>query len=277
MRFIEINFIGGLGNQLFQYAAARGLMNKNDILVLNVSSYSDDYLGRQFVLRKYKIFGNVIRGKKLENIFTPNTNANLFFAKLGLYAQIKEKGFFIDTEIKWRLKLITRMQGYWQSEEFFKDIREDLLNEIVPKVIPQLPLIFKQGNTVAIHIRRTDYLTDNRYGFLGEEYYRSAMRLVKQKIVNPVFIMFSDDKEWCKQVFENDDIQFCEDLNWQEDYLQLYLMSRCSHQIIANSSYSWWGAWLNRNPDKIVIRPKVPFRDSTLLYVNHYPEDWIPI
>jgi hypothetical protein len=83
--------------------------------------------------------------------------------------------------------------------------------------------------------------------------------------------MFSDDKEWCKQVFENDDIQFCEDLNWQEDYLQLYLMSRCSHQIIANSSYSWWGAWLNTKENKRVIAPSSWFgpainKDASEIY-----------
>jgi hypothetical protein len=277
MKFIYVKLNGGLGNQLFQYATARGVMRKNDMLLLNLNSFDEDYLGRQFRLHNYKIGGAIIGSKKLKKIFIPNTKVNLFINKLGLYANIEERGFFVHKEIKSRLNLINYIQGFWQSEDYFKEIRLDLLNELVPREIPQLPPIFIQANTVAVHIRRTDYLTDNRYGFLGEEYYRSAIQIFKQKINNPVFIIFSDDYVWCKKVFGKEAILFCEDLNWQHDYLQLYLMSRCSHQIVANSSYSWWGAWLNVNPEKIIIRPKTPFKDLSLLYENHYPKSWIAI
>ena len=277
MRFIEINLCGGLGNQLFQYATARAIMKNNDILLLDLNSYADDYLGRQFSLYNYKIRGTVIGSKKLKKIFTPNTKVNLFLNRLGLFAHIEEKGFFVHKEIRHQFKLINRMQGFWQSEDYFKEIREDLLSEIVPIETPQLPSIFKQANTVAVHVRRTDYLSNNRYGFLGEEYYRSAIRFIRQKIANPVFIIFSDDIDWCKQVFGNEAILLSEDLNWQQDYLQLYLMSRCSHQIVANSSYSWWAAWLNTNENKIVLRPETPFKDPSLLYEEHYPKEWITI
>ena len=135
----------------------------------------------------------------------------------------------------------------------------------------------RNSNTVAVHVRRTDYLKDDRYGFLGEDYYRNALNIIKQKLSNPTIIFFSDDMLWCKKVFENDSIFFCEDPVWKDDFLQLYLMSKCKHQVISNSSFSWWGAWLNQNVNKIVIRPVRPFRDVSLYYENHYPTDWIAI
>jgi hypothetical protein len=100
------------------------------------------------------------------------------------------------------------------------------------------------------------------------------MAIIKNKLAKPVFIFFSDDIEWCKQFFTESNVIFCEEKEWMPDYLSLWLISKCRHQIIANSSFSWWGAWLNVNPDKIVIRPADPFKEKSLLYESHYPNDW---
>lgn len=275
MKLIEVNFNGGLGNQLFQYATARGIMKNTDFLFLNVNSYYDDYLERKFKLFKYNIKGSLNKNKLIEKSFIPFTKINIILCKLNLYSLIKENSFFIQYDIKKKTKFFTSILGFWQSEIYFKNIRNELLFELTPKVIPDLPEIIKFRNTVGVHIRRTDYLNDLRYGFIGEVYYWNAISLIKKKVINPCFVIFSDDLQWCKNFFNEESIFFCDEFDWQEDYHQLYLMSKCKHQIIANSSFSWWGAWLNTNPEKIIIRPKTPFRDPTLLYENYYPTNWI--
>ena len=92
-----------------------------------------------------------------------------------------------------------------------------------------------------------------------------------------MFIVFSDDLVWCKNKFNYNKFIFFEDENWSNDYLQLYLISKCNHQIIANSSFSWWGAWLNTYQNKIVIRPQQPFIDESLMNKFYYPKEWISI
>lgn len=277
MKLIEVDFSGGLGNQLFQYATARALMKKGDLLLINLSSYNDDYLGRHFKLFNYNIKGSVIYSNWLKKGFIPETKFNFLLQKLGIYSQINENGFFIHKDLKKKIKLFTRIRGFWQSELYFNTIRNDLVSEIKPKVIPTLPHFFKLQNTVAVHIRRADYLNDLRYGFIGENYYWNAIYLIKQKVVNPYFIFFSDDMQWCKHTFKEEAMFFSDDFYCQEDYYQLFLMSQCNHQIVANSSFSWWGAWLNEYQNKLVIRPIKPFNDSSLFYENYYPSEWIAI
>jgi hypothetical protein len=277
MKFILVNFGGGIGNQLFQYATARALMKTGDLLLFNIDSYEGDYLERKFKLLNFNIKGSVITSKWFKKVFIPKTKFNLLIDKLGLYSFIKENGFFIHRELKIKTKLYTSMLGFWQSEIYFSEIRKELLAELTPKVIHELPEILKTENTVAVHVRRTDYLNDERYGFIGERYYNDAIAIVKQKIEKPVFILFSDDIEWCKKTFNQETILFCADSHFNEDYQQLYLMSMCKHQIIANSSFSWWGAWLNANEHKIVIRPQNPFKDVTFYYESFYPSNWLAI
>jgi hypothetical protein len=174
--------------------------------------------------------------------------------------------------------LVTSLSGYWQSDFYFKDIRATLVKELVPTAaVPAFPDWQRRENTVAVHIRRTDYLVENGFGPLSEKYYRDAILMIRSRVNDPVFIFFSDDIGWCKQQFIAEDFLFCEEAAWDKDYLQLFLMSTCKHQIIANSSFSWWGGWLNANPDKLVIRPEKPFANNALMYESYYPVDWLSI
>jgi hypothetical protein len=277
VKFIQVKFGGGLGNQLFQYATARALMKKGDVLLLNSNGYSKDYLQRKFSLLNFNIRGSVLEAPLIRKLFTPRTKLNRLADRLGLFSFINEQSFFIHHDLIHQCKTFTTILGYWQSETYFYSIREQLLKELEPISVPMLPNFTQRKDTVAVHVRRTDYLEDERYGFLGEAYYTNAINLVKKKVADPVFIFFSDDVQWCKETFKQESIQYCEDPNWKEDYLQLYLMSKCSHQIIANSSFSWWGAWLNTKEDKIVIRPENPFKDKSLFYENYYPSNWLAI
>ncbi len=275
--FLKIKFTGGLGNQLFQYATARALVKKSDFLLFDTSNYRDDYLNRKFTLLHYHIRGKILHNSYLKKTFANKAKLNKLISLLGLFGNITEEGFSIHNNLKGGCKLFTSLKGFWQSETYFISIREQLLKELKPFNVPAFPDFMQRSDTVAVHIRRTDYLQDERYGFVGEHYYRNALHIIKQKINDPAIIFFSDDIPWCKQVFEDGSMLFCEDPEWDKDYMQLYLMSKCKHQVIANSSFSWWGAWLNQNVNKIVIRPARPFIDKSLCYENHYPSDWIAI
>lgn len=276
--FLEIKFRGGLGNQLFQYAAARKICadKKIPFLLFNVSEYNDESLGRKFSLINYRVRGKILGSGLGKKIFGHGTKLNRFMNSLALHKHINESGFVLHN-LTGKMCLFTSLNGYWQSDLYFKTIRKQLTEELQPLTHPVFPAWLSHTDTVAIHIRRTDYLQESRYGFLGKNYYTDAINYVKQRVTNPVFVIFSDDMKWCREHFMEKEIIFSEDEEWERDYLQLFLMSKCKHQIIANSSFSWWGAWLNTNAEKIVIRPQTPFFDASLLYESHYPEEWIVI
>ena len=209
-------------------------------------------------------------------IVRSGTKANKVLTRLRLYGSSIEAGFRLQT-VQGLNRPITSLEGYWQSDHYFKNIRKKLLEELVPLQIPSFPVCLNQSDTVAVHVRRTDYLAEERYGFLGIDYYREAILKMQSLITKPSFIFFSDDLEWCKNEFKEAGKRFFEEAGWEKDYLQLYAMSRCNHQIIANSSFSWWGAWLNNAENKIVIRPANPFKDKSLEYEAYYPKEWLSI
>lgn len=275
---LETKFAGGLGNQLFQYAAARRvcLINKIPVLLLNTGIYKNESLKRTFSLAGFNIKGFIIKNETVAKIFRKDTKLNKIATFLSLHKHIEESGFKLQ-QLENKTGFLSSLSGFWQSSFYFNDIRETLLKELIPLKIPSSPKWLALPDTVAVHIRRTDYLTEKRYGFLGIEYYQDAMAIIKNKLAKPIFILFSDDIEWCKLFFKENDIIFCEEKDWAPDYLALWLMSKCRHQIIANSSFSWWGAWLNVNPEKIVIRPAYPFKEQNLLYEAHYPDEWLVI
>lgn len=276
--FLEIKFKGGLGNQLFQYATGRNLCIEKKIpfLLLNIESYKNESLGRSFSLSKLQIKGTVITSNWVKKIFRKHTKFNKICTAFLLHKNIAEDNFSIQ-QLEEKAGLLTSLDGYWQSQAYFNNIRQILLKEFTPMQLPGLPGWVAETNTIAVHVRRKDYLTEKRYGFLGADYYEAAMEMLNEKLTKPLFVFFSDDIEWCKTTFINDRIIFCEDNAWNIDYLQLYLISKCAHQVIANSSFSWWGAWLNTNPQKIVIRPATPFKEKSLLYQYHYPAEWISV
>jgi hypothetical protein len=172
--------------------------------------------------------------------------------------------------------------GYWQNEKYFVDIREELLETFKIADTPSEPCssymdMIKRKNAVSIHIRRGDYAENPKvkkiHGVLSRDYYTEAIRLIKQQKPEPVFFFFSDDIEWCKLNLPESGV-FVENTSDLED---LYLMSLCKNNIIANSSFSWWGAWLNEDPEKIVVAPRQWFADTGLNEIASEicPSSWI--
>ena len=176
------------------------------------------------------------------------------------------------------------MDGYWQSEKYFKNIKDEIIKSFTPihdisEKAKQYIKEIENSNSVSLHVRRGDYVDNTMFKGSGltiteMPYYKDAIEFINSKVENPKFFIFSDDIAWCKENFE-----FLEDKTFIDDTKSaiddMVLMSRCEHNIIANSTFSWWGAWLNRNKNKIVIAPKVWYKTNHELHLA--PKEWIKL
>ncbi len=170
--------------------------------------------------------------------------------------------------------------GYWQSEKYFKDIREELLKSIrFPEFseennIQYRDMILNAECPVSVHIRRGDYLVPKYYrqygGVCTETYYQEAKKYFESRYDNVQFFVFTNDLEWVSQNFTGANVTLVCGNSGEKSFRDMQLMSLCRHNIIANSSFSWWAAWLNQNPDKIVITPPAWNRAKPT------PDIWVP-
>jgi hypothetical protein len=229
-----IRLCGGLGNQLFQYAFGKA-QKQCGITVLYDSSWYNKIRNplRPLLLDKFKI--------------------NLEMANSTQYFRIiTEKGF----ESKKIFDVGFKYTGYWQSPLYHYEIYSELQKEIQLKEeyytseYSELKKIIIKSNSVSVHVRRGDYLNKENHHVLPLEYYKKALKLIQSLKGDCKVFVFSDDIFWCKKQFS--DVYFVQ-LN---DYLEFELMRFCTHNIIANSTFSWWAAYLNENTNKTVIAPK---------------------
>ena len=267
---IIIQLKGGLGNQMFQYALYRELLHRGkEVKIDDVTGFEHDKL-RIPVLDRF--------GIEYEKA-TPEEVVAITDSKMDIFSRIRRKltgrktkeiveveGIF-DPQI---LELDEAyLVGYWQSDKYFTS----------PEVIEHLQETFSKRpqeimhdsvswttlqqieccESVSIHVRRTDYLDAEHikiHNLCSENYYKNAISMVRQKHPNAVFFIFTDDKEWCKEHFKGHNFI---NVELQEgeftDVADMLLMSRCKHHIIANSSFSWWSAWIGDTPEKMVIAP----------------------
>lgn len=266
----------GLGNQLFQYAVGRHLSLKNKTplyadLSYYLHQYSDD-TSRSFKLGNFSAPYRILQESPVEYMskatkLLPNRSLKPFFLFL------KEKQFHFDEQVLRSHAGCLILEGFWQSEAYFKGsadiIRRDLQLSTTPS--PEFDQYLQQIRTtpapVSIHVRRGDYVNhpefSKTFGFIGLDYYRKAIRYMTKEIKNPHFYVFSDDKDWVRDNLPlPSDSTFVQNTGPTGDVADLVLMSHCKHHIIANSSFSWWGAWLNPNPDKLVITPSNWYKDK---------------
>lgn len=277
---IIVRIIGGLGNQMFQYAAGRRLSYiHNTPLQLDISELSR-LRTRRYELDCFNIQAQVIdkvnKGLIHRIITRLKNKENIYF----------EKHFRFDRNVLALPDNVT-LVGYWQSVKYFLDIEGIIGNEFTFKHRPSGKIIailkkIKSSESVSIHVRRSDYITKRKFflyhGVCSLDYYRQAISLMVQRLKSPEFFIFADDLVWVKKNLKIEYPKFFVDLNLKDkDYEDLRLMSYCKHNIIANSSFSWWGAWLNKNKNKIVVAPKKWFVDKSINTVDLIPPSWIRI
>ena len=289
---IIVQLKGGLGNQLFQYAAGLSLAAHRDVpLKVDVSLLKspDELIGtmRNFELQHLQNPPEVAT----ENEISCLKNQHFFrkyFDKLRPSYQrsvYNEKRFHFDENFFSAGKNIY-LKGYRQSEKYFRNIEEKIRDnfqfkkELIEDVIEFGQQLSNQ-NSVSIHIRRGDYKNSTvlkYHGIITPSYYQEAIDLIISKIENPAFLIFSDDMDWVQNNLNfPKHATFVSGKISHTHYQDFYLMSQCRHNIIANSSFSWWAAWLNDNPKKIVIAPKKWFGNAPNDTKDLIPESWIKI
>ncbi|MBU2539052.1 MAG: alpha-1,2-fucosyltransferase [Proteobacteria bacterium] len=287
---IIVRIMGGLGNQMFQFAAGRQLAARHKTVVKMDISDFENYNLHDYGLSVFNI--NELFASKEEINLLKEPEAGTWKKrikkvlrcpnKLGK-THIKEKHYHFDPEIL-SLSDFVYLDGYWQSEKYFLDIADVIRNEftITLSQTDENSALTQQINScesVSLHVRRGDYVTDEKtktiHGTCGLDYYRRCIADLSQKVPHPCFFIFSDDPEWTKQNLKiTHPATFISHNGPEKNYEDLRLMSQCRHHIIANSSFSWWGAWLGQYPDKLVLSPSGWFKEKTFNTKDLIPSTW---
>lgn len=290
---IIVKLVGGLGNQMFQYATGRKLaLLKNTELYIDTSFLDKNpdgaYTKRNLELNVFNLSLNIANQNDIEKFKINSSNKysrvlqrNFPFLFKNLY--VAESGVGYNNQFL-NFQNNTYLDGFWQSEKYFENIKPILCKEFSPKE----PLNsdnnkwldkIKSCISISIHVRRGDYITNqnalNFHGLCDISYYEKAINIIKESIVEIELFVFSDDLDWCKDNFKFLEKTHFVDSNQNVNFhLDLFLMSNCKHNIIANSSFSWWSAFLNQNNEKIVVAPKKWFSNSDIETKDLFPSQW---
>lgn len=273
------NIIGGLGNQMFQYAAGRALSLKLRVpLKLDTRDFLGYQLHQGFELnRLFNCSNEIATDKDLTELL--GWQRVKFLRRVLKRPQLKifrHKSFVVEPSFSYwnginQLEGNGYLYGHWQSEKYFIEFAEIIRQDFTfkPPLSNQNSEIAKQisqSNAVSLHVRRGDYVTNSKNSFIGVcplDYFQKAIAYFKSQVNLPVFFVFSDDIEWAKNNLSLDNSTvFVSHNKGIESYNDMRLMSLCKHNIISNSTFSWWGAWLNQNSQKIVIAPKKWFANG---------------
>jgi len=285
---IILNLKGGVGNQMFQYAFARKLALQNDdVLKLETAGLTkaNDVgdIFRPFALDAFAIEKNIATVEEVRGLKYPygvfSKGWRWFNAKIlkKIYVEFDSSALTQTGDLF--------LDGYWQSPLYFADIRDTLLTEfqlhtpLSPAVSAYQEQIVSCAS-VSIHVRRGDYAKNPRvlkeFGVCEASYYQLAIEHIENEVPDPTFFIFSDDIAWVKENLSlPSSTVFVQDPTLR-DVEELALMSMCTHNIIANSTFSWWAAWLNQNPNKVVVAP-APWYETARFDVHLIPSSWIQL
>ena len=281
---VYVRLLGGLGNQLFQYAMGRALADARQTELV---------LDPRFILRKGCISGLAIdefaiRARYLTDAEAAHFKEPVWKLTRALRRQINPwMGYYHETVHSFDSAALVQsydvmLSGFWQSERYF-DNHSDLLQSdlVLKKALPpeaaQVAAQMKCGTSVAMHVRRGDYLSDPKalakHGATSAHYYQTALQLMIEKLGGVDLYVFSDDPEWVRANIQHPSITFVSDFGFSAEQ-DLWLISACQHQIIANSSFSWWGAYLNDYASKIIVAPQPWFDAKHMAQQDIIPAGW---
>ncbi len=274
---------GGLAGQMLQYSIGRHLSIKNNTdLYLDTTWYnkkkSSKFI-RDFGLHNLNTCYKIIGRKEILWWKIKITN------KIGIFSPFNLKLFKETDFAKFNSEVLNEgdyiiLDGYWNSYKYFEDIRDILLNELRPKQGPNIQnqhflTKIRKENSIGVHFRRGDYALTTFHGILSKKYYSEAIDLIFDEVQNPYLFIFSDEPEWVQSNMEFSLPYEIVNINKDDtNFWDLELMKNCKHNIIANSGFSWWAAWLNNNPDKIVISPK-NWINTEKTQIDNIPNNWI--
>jgi len=264
-----VRFQGRLGNQMFQYAFMRMLISKGREVAADIKCYGSTLITLQ------KVFPNIDISIS-DSIFDENDyfrfidygwyeTKNCLICQTDLYMKAMRN----HNSIYW--------DGYWQTEKHFADVADEIKSLYDFRNMSNEALLFgkKMAGKTGVHIRRTDYV-GTPMEVCSIDYYINAMEFIKKRNPETEFVIFSDDIPWTKEILDDENLLFVDssEFNNYVDSYDMFFMTLCDNLIISNSSFSWWGAWLNRNEDKIIIAPK-KWYVMERNYDEMCPADWI--
>ncbi|MDP1949141.1 MAG: alpha-1,2-fucosyltransferase [Nitrospirota bacterium] len=275
---------------MFQYAAGRALALANGCqLKLDISGFNNYGLHNGYELELFDIKAEIASVAEVSQLVGLSPRIAKFVRErcgLGKKSYCLERNFCFDVGFFGNTPPLY-LDGYWQSSKYFEscaaEIREEFTfsSDLLDKNL-ELARLIGQVNSVSIHIRRGDYVasqaTSKVLGFVGLEYYKLAMRRIFNEVSAPWFFVFSDDLAWAKNNLGlSDRVTFVDHNRGATSYKDMRMMGLCQHHIIANSSFSWWAAWLNPSPVKIVIAPQRWFSSGDLDARDLLPDGWIKL
>jgi hypothetical protein len=284
--------VGGLGNQMFQYAFGRKMaLKNNDILKIDTSALGKEKKVKGGFVREYQL--NVFN---IEENFATSEESEKLRNPYGIFSKILRKfrtKILKENYVDFVPSLLNKkgnflLDGFFQCEKYFKDIRETLIKDFTFKngVLSNKVKEFEQSlnnkeNSVFLHVRRTDYLVfkgnQKYWGICEPEYYYQAIEHISKQVGDINLFIFSDDIKWVKENLKfNFPATYVSEMNFK-DHEEMYLMSKCDHGIIANSSFSWWGAWLNTNSKRIIVAPTTWVKPEVKGHTDIIPDSWIKI
>lgn len=293
---IVARLMGGLGNQMFQYAAGKSLAERLHVPLLLDRGFLDHkpanagYTLRDYELDVFNIEAG-IADTKLVTGMRKTLDSRSFRRASRIFPFLFSSPVFFETEKTYmktfeQLKDPAYLEGYWQSEKYFLPIAKRLREKDFTPVAPvsglnaELLGQIKNSNAASIHVRRGDYVhneSSNKFhGTCSIDYYERSAKMLAEKTGVENFFVFSDEPDWVKaNIVLPYSTTFISHNHGRESYWDIHLMRHCRHHIIANSSFSWWGAWLNVSPGKTVIAPKNWFNDPSASINEIIPEGWI--
>lgn len=298
-KIIICNLKGAFGNQLFQYATAYSLAKRNNaILKLDLSFFENEKYSKLFKLDRLNIKIEKASKEEIEGLKN-KPNAPLIYKvlrKLGIKSAYNKKTDIVDGfGFKPDKKILGHrdsayLVGWCLAEAYFSMFRGELLSEYTLKkpltsAAQKYLSEINAANSVSVHIRRGDYLNlEHFFRIIPVDYFKKSIEIMKEKIENPMFYFFSNDLDWVKKnlnfdknfVFVN--LKEGENYDGEDDMEDFFLMRNCKHNIIANSSFSWWAAYLNENASKSVIAPSIWYNDKfyqkSMEKYPICPKDW---
>ncbi|MCI8661355.1 MAG: alpha-1,2-fucosyltransferase [Lachnospiraceae bacterium] len=277
---IELILYGGLGNQLFEYAFARSKQLESDDKLLLINTYLFNNYQFDDSLKNFNLPKNVVFIKKPRRFIRIISECRRIIGDVGIYRLLSPFGIYV-----WRVNKYKKIEcknkknyiyGYFQTEKYFDKYFKEIKSELKLKSEYHNSAFYEKivnSNSVCIHVRRGDYCKLNMI-ICDLAYFQRAVEIMKDKLDNPTFFLFSDDVNWVKNNFKIKGINFVDEKT--KDYEQLSLMSNCKHFIISNSTFSWWAQYLSENPDKLVIAPTMWMPYDTERR-DIYQKNWILI
>lgn len=292
---VTVGIGGGLGNQLFQYAAARSLAHRSGVplVIDHLSGFARDFYQRRYLLDRFAIRGEMIDprasfvspwGRMRRRMLVWRNRSRPLAEKTYL---VEDWERFHPELVDWVVTRPVYLEGYWQHEAYFRNISDLLREELVLRTAHDeqnlaMARRIDSVESVCLHVRRLHGVpgtkdakpqaTVSAWHHLDPSYFPRAIEAMTQRLANPHFFVFADYPDWAREHIRTDHpTEFVTHNGPDRDTEDFWLMGLCRHFVISNSTFSWWAAWLARNPSKIVIAPK----DAIGKMLRDAPDSWL--